>query len=170
MVKKASKPKSKKPVTVDIVFKSSHNYLGTLEKPKDTTTFDSIIDTLSSSKYKTLLQKEATIYLGTQRQFWNNAKLAKQDDKVVAITSTIKGILVTITSKSISEVFELDDLEGKNSFQKIEYQTYFLERGYDEDMKINTLQKGSFPPATGFYFIPFHCVSQIKLLLSMRYL
>ncbi|MFS7985944.1 hypothetical protein Hanom_Chr11g01004621 [Helianthus anomalus] len=71
------------------------------------------------------------------------------------------GKKVKITPQSISEVFELDDLQGKTSFPKIEYQNDFLERGYGEQMKNDTLQKGSFPPETRFFisvcFKQDHC-------------
>ena len=49
--------------TTEIRYKSPHNYLGILTKPTTDNTFDSIIDTLSASKYKTLLIADAPIYL-----------------------------------------------------------------------------------------------------------
>ncbi|KAJ0845823.1 hypothetical protein HanRHA438_Chr15g0717991 [Helianthus annuus] len=82
MTKSKSKPKSKsssssapKDATQmavepsEIPFKAPHNYLGILTKPSTDDTFNSIIDTLSASKYKTLLTADAPIYLQTQREF-----------------------------------------------------------------------------------------------------
>ncbi|MFS8033448.1 hypothetical protein Hanom_Chr17g01569701 [Helianthus anomalus] len=123
---------------------------------------------MSSSKYKTLLTYDATIFLDTQQEFWKNAKLETKDKTPLAIVSSIKGVSVKITPQSISEVFELDDLAGKTSFPKTEYQTDFIERGYEDEMKKDTLQKGSFHLQQGFYFIPFSCVSQTRPLLSMK--
>ncbi|MFS7951142.1 hypothetical protein Hanom_Chr07g00591501 [Helianthus anomalus] len=133
-------------------YKTPHNYLFILEKPSDNTTFHSVIDALSSSRYKTLLTCNPSIYLGTLRDFWKNAQLEVQDKKPWAITSSVKGIKVAVIPKDISEVFELNDITGKTSFPKTDYQTDFLERGYAEEMKNDTLQKGSFPPATRFLF------------------
>ncbi|XP_022007445.1 uncharacterized protein LOC110906651 [Helianthus annuus] len=70
-----------------------------------------------------------------------NAKLETKDKKPLAISSCIKGVPVKITPQTISEVFELNDHQGKTSFPKTEYQTDFLERGYEEEMKKDTLQK-----------------------------
>ncbi|MFS7968856.1 hypothetical protein Hanom_Chr09g00802411 [Helianthus anomalus] len=86
-------------------FKTPHNYLCILEKPSDNTTFNSIIDALSSSTYKTLLTCKPSIYLDTLHDFWKNAQLEVQDKKPWAITSSVKGIKVAVTSKDISEVF-----------------------------------------------------------------
>ncbi|KAJ0872033.1 hypothetical protein HanRHA438_Chr11g0519191 [Helianthus annuus] len=128
-------------------FKTPHNYLGLLENPSHTETFNHVIDAVLSSKYKTLLTCDAPIFMETQEEFWKNAKLETKDKNPLAINSSIKGVLVTITPQTISEVFELDDLQGKTSFPKIEYQIDFLEGGYEEEMKKDILQKGSFPPA-----------------------
>ncbi|MFS8034253.1 hypothetical protein Hanom_Chr17g01579001 [Helianthus anomalus] len=53
----------------EIPYKAPRNYLGLLTKPGTTETLDSIIDTMSASKYKTLLTVHAPIYLKTQREF-----------------------------------------------------------------------------------------------------
>ncbi|MFS7931329.1 hypothetical protein Hanom_Chr04g00354681 [Helianthus anomalus] len=99
-------------------FKIPHNYMCTLDKTSQNITFHSVIDSLSSSKYKTLLTCNAPIFLDTQRELWKNAKLEVKDKKPLAITSSIKGIQVTITPQTISEVFEINDLTGKSSFKK----------------------------------------------------
>ncbi|XP_022019402.1 DNA ligase 1-like [Helianthus annuus] len=96
---------------------------------------------MSSSKYKTLLTEDAPIYLKTQREFWKNATLETQGETVTAINSSIMGKKVHITPQSILAVFELDDQQGKTYFPKIEYQNDFLERGYAEQMRRDTLQK-----------------------------
>ncbi|MFS7888892.1 hypothetical protein Hanom_Chr00s000002g01600381 [Helianthus anomalus] len=88
----------------------------------------------------------------TQQEFWRKAKLETKDNKPLAINSSLKGVPVKITPQTISEVFELDDLQGKTSFPKTKYQTDFIERGYEDEMKKDTLQKGGFPPATRFLF------------------
>ncbi|MFS7919885.1 hypothetical protein Hanom_Chr03g00217871 [Helianthus anomalus] len=88
-----------------LIIKHPHNYLCTLEKSSKNTDFHSIIDALSSSKYKTLLTCNAPIYQDTQRDFWANAKLEIQDKKAWAISSEVGGILVPITPQTISEVF-----------------------------------------------------------------
>ncbi|KAJ0743857.1 hypothetical protein HanPI659440_Chr10g0380791 [Helianthus annuus] len=126
-----SKPKSKsssslssKKVTqkttepIKIPYKSPHNYLGLLTNPTTTRTFDSIIDILSVSKYKTLLTADAPIYQETQREFWKNATLESQGDTVIAINSSKQGKKVQITPQSISEVFKLDDQQGKTFFSQ----------------------------------------------------
>ena len=108
---------------------------------------------LNASKYKTLLTVDAPIYLQTQREFWKNCTLEKQGEDVIAINSTLQKKTVRITPQSISEVFQLDDQEGKDSFPKNELKIDFIERGYaDTMMKRDTLQKGFFPPATRFLF------------------
>ena len=96
--------------TPEIRYKAPHNYVGILTKPTDNHTFDSILDILSASKYKTLITADAPIYLDTQREFWKNATLEKQGDIIVAINSSIQGKKVKISPKSISEIFKLDDL------------------------------------------------------------
>ncbi|XP_021985441.1 proteoglycan 4-like [Helianthus annuus] len=100
---------------IEIPYKAPHNYLGLLTKPSNTETFNSVIDALSSSKYKTLLTSNAPIYLATQREFWENAKLESQDEIPIAINSSIKGVKVKISPQTISEVFELSDLLGNSS-------------------------------------------------------
>ncbi|MFS7967697.1 hypothetical protein Hanom_Chr09g00788781 [Helianthus anomalus] len=99
-------------------FKAPHNYLGLLTKPSHTETFNSVIDALSSSKYKTLLTSNAPVYLATQREFWKNATLETQDKTPIAINYSIKGVPVKITPQTLSEVFELNDLQGKSFFLK----------------------------------------------------
>ncbi|MFS8003084.1 hypothetical protein Hanom_Chr13g01209761 [Helianthus anomalus] len=78
-------------------FKNPHNYLGLLDKRSHTETFNSFIDALSSSNYKTLLTCDVLIFMDTQQEFWKNAKLEIADKKPVAIYSSIKGVSVKIT-------------------------------------------------------------------------
>ncbi|MFS7987592.1 hypothetical protein Hanom_Chr11g01024751 [Helianthus anomalus] len=80
-----------------LIIKHPHIYLCTLEKTSKNKDFHSIIDTLSSSKYKTFLTCNATIYQDTLRDFCNHAKLEIQDKKPWAIFSEVGGILVSIT-------------------------------------------------------------------------
>ncbi|KAJ0939962.1 hypothetical protein HanRHA438_Chr02g0067251 [Helianthus annuus] len=149
----ASKGASQKATSTDIPHKPSHNLLGLLTKPGNIDTFDSILDIINASKYKTLLTADAPIYLQTQREFWENATLEKQGKDVIAINSTLQKKAVRITPQSISEVFQLDDLQGKDSFPKSELKIDFIERGYvDTMMKRDTLEKGFFPSATRFLF------------------
>ncbi|MFS7969652.1 hypothetical protein Hanom_Chr09g00811691 [Helianthus anomalus] len=68
-------------MATEIPFKDPHNYLGLLTKPTHTGTFNTIIDAMSSSKYKTLLTVDAPIFLKTQREFWKNASLESQNKK-----------------------------------------------------------------------------------------
>ncbi|MFS7997629.1 hypothetical protein Hanom_Chr12g01144011 [Helianthus anomalus] len=110
-------------------YKTPHNYLGLLEKPSHTETFNSIIDALSSSKYKTLLTYDAPIYLDTQQEFWKNAKLETKDKKPLAITSSIKGISVKITPQTILEVLELDVFKVKLLSLKQSIKLIFLREG-----------------------------------------
>ncbi|KAJ0947775.1 hypothetical protein HanRHA438_Chr01g0019811 [Helianthus annuus] len=138
--------------TTEIRYKAPHNYLGILTKPTTDNTFDTIIDTLSASKYKTLLTADAPIYLQTQREFWNNATLEKQGDTVTSINSLVQGKKIQISPQFISEVFKLNDLEGKTSFSKTELKKDFINRGYAEQPKRDTLQKGFFPSAPRFLF------------------
>ncbi|MFS8002355.1 hypothetical protein Hanom_Chr13g01201131 [Helianthus anomalus] len=135
-----------------LALKTPHNYPCTLEKISQKTTFHSVIDALSSSKYKTLLTCNAPIYLDTLRDFLKHAKIEVQDKKPSAITSTFGGIQVVVTPQTISEVFEINDHIGKSSLPKEDYQTDLIERGYKEQMKKDTLQKGSFPPPMRFLF------------------
>ncbi|MFS8033623.1 hypothetical protein Hanom_Chr17g01571751 [Helianthus anomalus] len=120
--------------TTEIRYKSPHNYVGILTKPSDNHTFDSILDILSASKYKTLITAVAPIYLDTQREFWKNAILEKQGDTITAINSSIKG------------------KEGNTYFSKDELVKHFINRGYAEQPKRDTLQKGYFPSAPRFLF------------------
>ncbi|MFS7995727.1 hypothetical protein Hanom_Chr12g01121341 [Helianthus anomalus] len=74
-VKSTSKSSSEKApqmatTPIEIPYKAPHNYLGLLTKPSTIDIYDSIIDTMSASKYKTLLTADAPIYLKTQREFW----------------------------------------------------------------------------------------------------
>ncbi|MFS7996313.1 hypothetical protein Hanom_Chr12g01128471 [Helianthus anomalus] len=55
---------------MELIIKHPHNYLCTFEKTYKNTEFHSIIDTLSSSKYKTLLTCDASISQDTLRDFW----------------------------------------------------------------------------------------------------
>ncbi|MFS7905109.1 hypothetical protein Hanom_Chr01g00043871 [Helianthus anomalus] len=80
-----------------LILKHPHNYLCTLEKTSKNKDFHSIIDTLSSSKYKTLLTCNSPIYPDALRDFWNHAKLEIQDKKPWAISLEVGGILVSIT-------------------------------------------------------------------------
>ncbi|KAJ0575512.1 hypothetical protein HanIR_Chr05g0213591 [Helianthus annuus] len=144
----------------EIPYKSPHNYVGILTKPTSNNTFDSILDILSASKYKTLITADAPIYLQTQREFWKKATLEKQGDIVIAINSSIQGKKIQISPQSISEVFKLDDLKGNTSFSKTELKKNFINRGYAEQPKRDTLQKGFFPSAPRFLFHTLRmCVS-----------
>ncbi|KAF5805571.1 hypothetical protein HanXRQr2_Chr05g0210941 [Helianthus annuus] len=138
--------------TTEIRYKAPHNYVGILTKPTDNHTFDSILDILSASKYKTLITADAPIYLDTQREFWKHATLEKQGDIIAAINSSIQGKKVNISPKSISETFKLDDLNGKTSFTKDELVKDLMNRGYAEQPNRDTLQKGYFPSAPRFLF------------------
>ena len=106
---KSSKTASQKAISTEIPYKSSHNLLGLLTKPGTTDVFDTIINIMAKSKYKTLFTADAPIYLETQREFWKNATLDKQGDTATTIHSSIKGKAIQITPQSISEVFQLDD-------------------------------------------------------------
>ncbi|MFS7912089.1 hypothetical protein Hanom_Chr02g00125771 [Helianthus anomalus] len=114
---------------IEIPYKAPPNYLGLLRKLSTLDTYDSIIDTMSSSKYKTLLTADAPIYLKTQREFWENATLERQGEDIIAINCSLMGKTVKITPQSISEVFELDDQQGKNSFLKTNNKLIFLIEG-----------------------------------------
>ncbi|MFS7995871.1 hypothetical protein Hanom_Chr12g01123151 [Helianthus anomalus] len=150
---KSSKEASQKAISTEIPHKPSHNLLGLLTKPGTIDTFDSILDMLNASKYKTLLTVDAPIYLQTQREFWKNCILEKQGEDIIAINSTLQKKAVRITPQSISEVFQLNDLQGKDSFPKNELNIDFIERGYaDTMMKRDTLEKGFFPSTTRFLF------------------
>ncbi|MFS7947011.1 hypothetical protein Hanom_Chr06g00543001 [Helianthus anomalus] len=107
---------------MDLIIKHPHNYLYTFEKTSKNTDFHSIIDALSSSKYKTLLTCNAPIYQDTLRDFWANANLEIQDKNPWAISSKVGGVLVPITPQTISRVFQMNDLAGKTFFPKDEYQ------------------------------------------------
>ncbi|MFS7945441.1 hypothetical protein Hanom_Chr06g00524351 [Helianthus anomalus] len=101
-----------------LIIKHTHNYLCTLEKSSKHTNFHSIINALSSSKFKTLLTCNAPIYQDTLRDFWANAKHEILDRKALAISSEVGGILVPITPQTISEVFQMNDLASKTTFTK----------------------------------------------------
>ncbi|MFS7918118.1 hypothetical protein Hanom_Chr03g00197101 [Helianthus anomalus] len=135
-----------------LIIKHPHNYQFTFEKTDKNTEFHSIIDTLSSSKYKTLLTADAPIYQDTLRDFWANAEVQKQDKKPWGITSKVGGVLLAITPANISETFQMDDLAGKTSFPKSEYQVDLIERGYDGQLTKATMFKPDFPPPMKFLF------------------
>ncbi|MFS7963376.1 hypothetical protein Hanom_Chr08g00737351 [Helianthus anomalus] len=88
--KSSSKDASQKAIPTAIPHKVSHNLLGLLTKPGHIDTFDSILNLLNATKYKTLLTADAPIYLQTQREFWKNCILEKQGENVIAITSTLQ--------------------------------------------------------------------------------
>ncbi|MFS7977670.1 hypothetical protein Hanom_Chr10g00906761 [Helianthus anomalus] len=132
--------------------KNPHHYLCTLDKTSQNTDFHSVIDSLSSSKCKTLLTCNAPIYQDTLREFWKNANVQVQDKKPWAIISEVGKVLVSITPQTISEVFEMNDHTGSISFSKNEYQTDLAERGYEGQMDKANLKKGNFPPLMKFLF------------------
>ncbi|MFS7946193.1 hypothetical protein Hanom_Chr06g00533111 [Helianthus anomalus] len=135
-----------------LIIKHPHNYHCTFEKTDKNTTFHSIIDTISSSKYKTLLTYNAPISQDTLRDFWANAEVQVQDKKPWAISSKVGGVLVPITPQTISEVFQMNDVAGKTSFPKSEYQLDLIERVYEGQLTKATMQKGEFPPTMKFLF------------------
>ena len=152
--------------TPEIRYKAPHNYVGILIKPTDNHTFDSILDILSASKYKTLITADAPIYLDTQREFWKNATLEKQGDIIAAINSSIQGKKVQISPKSIFETFKLDDLNGKTSFTKDE----LVRTGAMQNNQIGIPYKrvtSLLHP--DFYSTHCSCVFLIKQRLLMRY-
>ncbi|MFS7986790.1 hypothetical protein Hanom_Chr11g01014381 [Helianthus anomalus] len=135
-----------------LIIKHPHNYLCTIKNMDKNTDFHSIINALSSSKYKTLLTCNAPIYQDTLRDLWANAEVHVQDKKPWAISSKVGGILVPITPQTISKVFQMNDLAGKTSFPKDEYQIDLIERGYAGQLSKATMQKGEFPPLMKFLF------------------
>ncbi|MFS8007547.1 hypothetical protein Hanom_Chr14g01262291 [Helianthus anomalus] len=135
-----------------LIIKHPHNYLCTFEKTDKNTKFHSIIDTLSSFKYNTLLTADAPIYQDTLRDFWVNVEVHEQDKKPWGITSKVGGVLVAISPANISETFQMNDLVGKSYFPKSEYQLDLIERGYDGQLTKATMFKPNFPPATKFLF------------------
>ncbi|MFS7945791.1 hypothetical protein Hanom_Chr06g00528321 [Helianthus anomalus] len=96
-----------------LILKHPHNYLCTPKKTSKNKEFHSIIDILSSSKYKTLLTCNTPIYPDALRDFWTHAKIETQDKKAWAITSEVGGVLVSITPQTISETFQMNDQAGK---------------------------------------------------------
>ncbi|MFS7926519.1 hypothetical protein Hanom_Chr04g00297991 [Helianthus anomalus] len=101
-----------------LIIKHPHNYLCTFEKTYKNTDFHSIIDVLSSSKYKKLLTADAPIYQDTLHDFWANATIEEQNNEPNGITSKVERELVAITPTTISTTFEINDLAGKTSFPK----------------------------------------------------
>ncbi|MFS7947994.1 hypothetical protein Hanom_Chr06g00554711 [Helianthus anomalus] len=73
-----------------LIIKNPHNYLCACEKTDKNTDFHSIIDILTSSKYKTLLTANAPIYQDTLRDFWANANIEEQGNEPFGITSKIQ--------------------------------------------------------------------------------
>ncbi|MFS7888895.1 hypothetical protein Hanom_Chr00s000002g01600411 [Helianthus anomalus] len=101
-------------------FKNPHNYLPIFEKTDKNTTYHSIIDVLTSSKYKAILTTNAPIYQDTLRDFWENAEIESQKKVPYVITSKVGGTLVAISPTAISTTFGLNDLAVKTSFEKRE--------------------------------------------------
>ncbi|MFS8006309.1 hypothetical protein Hanom_Chr14g01247721 [Helianthus anomalus] len=132
--------------TMALIIKNPHNYLCTFEKTDKNTEFHSIIDTLSSSKYKPLLICNAPIYQDALRDFWANAEVQVQVKKPWAISSKVGGVLVPITPQTISEVFQMNDLTGKTSFPKSSYPLDLTKRGYEGQLTKASMKKGEFPP------------------------
>ena len=60
--------------------------------------------------------------------------------------------MVRIFPFPIFTTFALDDLAGKNNFEKLELHTEFIERGYDAQLKEVTIYKPNFPPPMKFLF------------------
>ncbi|MFS7934708.1 hypothetical protein Hanom_Chr05g00394901 [Helianthus anomalus] len=74
-----------------------HNYLHIFEKTDKNTIYHSIIDVLTSLKYKAILTANAPIYQDTRCDFWANAEIQEQKKVPYAITSKVGGTLVAIT-------------------------------------------------------------------------
>ncbi|MFS7962101.1 hypothetical protein Hanom_Chr08g00722691 [Helianthus anomalus] len=159
-----------------LIIKHPHNYLCTFEKIDRNTNFHSIIDILSYSKYKTLLTADAPIYQDTLRDFWANAELEEQKGEPFGITSKVGGVLVDITPTNIPETFQMNDLAGKTSFQKNEFQTDLIERAYVGQLNKATMFKPNFPPPMKFLFHTLlTCLSNkttafIEIPLKIQYL
>ncbi|MFS7976359.1 hypothetical protein Hanom_Chr10g00891561 [Helianthus anomalus] len=132
--------------------KNPHNYLTIFEKTSKYTSFHSIINLLTSSKYKSILTTDAPVHTETLRQFWFNAEIESEDNNTVTITSKVRKSVVRISPSTISTTFALDNLGGKTNFDKRELHTEFTERGYDAQLKEVTMYKPNFPPPMKFLF------------------
>ncbi|MFS8017414.1 hypothetical protein Hanom_Chr15g01380091 [Helianthus anomalus] len=104
-----------------LIIKHPHNYLCVFEKTDKNTDFHSIIDILSTFKYKTLLTVDAPIYHDILHDFWANATIEEQGNEPFGITSKVGGVSVAITPTTISKTFQMNDLAGKTSFLKMSF-------------------------------------------------
>ncbi|MFS8020995.1 hypothetical protein Hanom_Chr16g01422291 [Helianthus anomalus] len=98
--------------------KNPHNYHPIFEKTSKNTSFQSIIDLLTSSKYKSILTVVAPVHTETLRQFWFNTEIESENNNPVAITSKVGKSVIRISPFTISTTFALDDLGGKTNFEK----------------------------------------------------
>ena len=74
-----------------LVMKKSHNYVAIFEKTENNTLYHSMIDVLTSSKYKVILTADAPIFQETLRDFWANANIEEQNNVAISITSKVGG-------------------------------------------------------------------------------
>ncbi|MFS8026240.1 hypothetical protein Hanom_Chr16g01484501 [Helianthus anomalus] len=75
-----------------------------------------------------------------------------KNNEPFGITSKVGGELVAKTPTTISTTFVINDLVGKISFPKNEFQTELIERRYDGQLNKATMFKPNFPPQLKFLF------------------
>ncbi|GKC25919.1 hypothetical protein Tco_1028069 [Tanacetum coccineum] len=92
-------------------FAETHNLVAFLEKPKESSGFEEIIDFLNASYVQYALTVNPTIYTTCIEQFWASAKakIVNGERQIQALVDKKK---VIITETSIRSDLKLDDAEG----------------------------------------------------------
>ncbi|GJV24210.1 hypothetical protein Tco_1376905 [Tanacetum coccineum] len=92
-------------------FTKTHNLLAFLEKPKESSRFEEIIDFLNASYVQYALTVNPTIYTTCIEQFWAfaKAKIVNEERQIQALVDKKK---VIITETSIRSDLKLDDAKG----------------------------------------------------------
>ncbi|GKA05838.1 hypothetical protein Tco_0684958 [Tanacetum coccineum] len=92
-------------------FAETHNLVAFLEKPKESSGFEEIIDFLNASYVQYALTVNSTIYTTCIEQFWASAK-AKIINGERKIQALVDKKMVIITETSIRSDLKLDDVDG----------------------------------------------------------
>ncbi|GJU93908.1 hypothetical protein Tco_1318664 [Tanacetum coccineum] len=92
-------------------FAETHNLVAFLEKPKESTRFEEIIDFLNASSVQYALSVNPTIYTTCIEQFWTSAKVktVNGERQIQALVDKQK---VIIFETSIRSELKLDDADG----------------------------------------------------------
>ncbi|GJY59813.1 hypothetical protein Tco_0459705 [Tanacetum coccineum] len=93
-------------------YRDEHNKIGFLEKPKGSTDYHQVIDSLLDSHIRYAIITDPLIYDSLITQFWSTASLRSSELGPPAIVATIDGTPYTITESLVRSQLQLHD-EGE---------------------------------------------------------